>query len=338
MQEKENSNAADSDPEVFSVSLDEIDICPVAPSEEKSPSAVVEHKRVEKLQSFKPPKLSIEAVDWVKVLRTKRKSRLYRIEATGEEEGFEAVHRAADHTKVPVSINGRRPFKVIPGVEYGLVLGEEVAGGDELAEEKEIKMIENENYLLDSFVCDVGYLSDDELNETPCRDKVESKVKRLRRANNIKEKRKLELLTEPQVIGPFWVKGGRGCKKELKKWQTMVLSSLPISTSFSRPVPEYISRTEMESASLPTTLRQESEAVTVTVTAQVEAVRPDVRSVKIVGGREEDYEKKYHIKYLVRSLVQGRMRVASPQDCFTPRVTQVSHTLHSGQVRGSQST
>ena len=98
----------------------------------------------------------------------------------------------------------------------------------------------------------------------------------------------------------------------------------------------------MESASLPTTTRQESEAVTdtVTVTAQVEAVRPDVRSVKIVGGQEEDYEKKYHIKYLVRSLVQGRMRgrVTSPEDCSTPRVTQVSHTLHSGQIRGSQST
>merc|ERR550517_2471952 len=106
----------------------------------------------------------------------------------------------------------------------------------------------------------------------------------------------------------------------------MVLSSLPMSTSFSRPVPENISRTVMESASLSTTLRQESEAVTVTVTAQVEAVRPDVRSVKIVGGREEDYEKKYHIKYLVRSLVQGRMRgrvrVASPEDCSTPMVTQ----------------
>ena len=89
----------------------------------------------------------------------------------------------------------------------------------------------------------------------------------------------------------------------------------------------------MESASLPTTTRQESEAVTktVTATAQVEAVRPDVRSVKIVEGREEDYETKYHIKYLVRSLVQGRMRgrVASPEDCSTPMVTQVSHALQS---------
>ena len=86
---------------------------------------------------------------------------------------------------------------------------------------------------MDSFCCETGYLSDEELNETPSVNKVVSKVKQQRRANNIKEKRNFVNLGEPMILGPFWWTGKGGCKKELKKWQPFVLSSAgPINTSF----------------------------------------------------------------------------------------------------------
>ena len=321
LKENEKSEAADCD-----VSLDEIDVCPVFVDEESKIKDEVSVNKVGTTGSPGSPKLSIDAVEWVRVLRTKRKSRFYRIKGTDEEDEFRTVQRAVDHDKVPACINGRKPFTVVPGVEYGLE--EEVAGGDELADEKEIEMINKQNYLLNSFVCDVGYLSDDELNETPCQNKTESKVRRLRRANTIKGKRKLEPLAEPEVIGPFWWTGGLGCKKELKKWQSVVFSTLPVPTSFSRPGPVVEPPVETVAAT----------------TNQEETLRPPGRST------EEEYERKYHIKYLVKSLVQERMRAkreVSPQECSTPLVrrpqgstkvtlTQVSHALHSGKCRGPE--
>ena len=304
----------DADDDILSVSLDEIDVCPYGgesgPSEDPFPAEVQSQPvRVKSNSSSSSKSDALRSVEWVEVKRTKRKARFYRIEGSDEDEGFRAVFKAADHTKIPACINGRRPFKVVPGFEYGLE--EEVGAGDEIADEKEIKMIKKENYLLDSFVCDIGYLSDDELNETPCRDKVESRVKRLRRANTIKESRKLEELTDPLVSGPYWWKGGGGCKKEVKKWQTIVFSTLPIPTSFSRPVPDYILEVEHETALEPEIAQvEESEGPAVVVTGE--------------GGGGEEYETKYHVKYLIKFLVQERMRggraVVSPRDCSTPMV------------------
>merc|ERR1719510_1611128 len=94
------------------------------------------------------PKLQSEAVQWLQVSRTRRKSRFYMIEAIDEEEGFQAVHKASDHTKIPAGLNGKKPFLVVPGIEYGLGYdaGEDCA--DDVADQKEIKMIKNEKYFL----------------------------------------------------------------------------------------------------------------------------------------------------------------------------------------------
>ena len=329
--------------DVFSVSLDEIDetnhvveesksMCYKDPSEEDeevekksptlSPSAT---QKTTNCNSLKPEteEVASTTVQWLQVSRTRRKARFYKIEATDDdEEGFTAVHKSSDHTKIPVGLNGKKPFMVVPGIEYGLgyEAGEDCADGlAEENDEKEIKLIKNEKYSLDSFVCDVGYLSDDELNETPSLDPVEKKVRRVRRANNIKEKKKIEMLAEPEVCGPFWWKGTRGCKKEVKKWQTILLSTLPIPTTFSSPLPSVLLEEDVA------TDQEVTDAAPVPVASDVKVApaAPVVeRQVEV-----EDYETKYHIKYLVKSLVQSRMggqrSVVSPpglQVCSTPMV------------------
>ena len=340
--EKNDSKVGSED--VFSVSLDEIDEMDPEVDETKSrcyeardPSDEVENKS----PTFSPtsatpkstnsPKLQTEeiptkTVDWLQVSRTRRKSRFYKIEATDEEEGFKAIHKASDHTKIPAGLNGRKPFMIVPGIEYGLE--EDCADADGVADEKEIKMIKNEKYFLDSFVCDTGYLSDDELNETPSQSKFESKVRRIRRANNIKEKRKkMELLGEPEVCGPFWWNGKGGCKKEVKKWQTMVLSSLPIPTTLSSPPPSVPVEEDLATD-------QDGKVVAEVSVAPADKEAPataeeEVKEVEEVEEVEE-YETKYHIKYAVKFLVQRRLRegrgVASPQSpqgpqvCSTPMV------------------
>ena len=337
LEEKMESEKTDStsiaSKDVFSVSLDEIDeiipaveegksTCFKDPSEieKKSPTlspATPKTTNSTKLPSKESP---TNAVHWLQVSRTRRKSRFYKIEATDEEEGFKAVHKASDHTKVPAGLNGRKPFMVVPSIEYGLEYeaGEDCADG--VADAKEIKMIKNEKYFLDSFVCDIGYLSDDELNETPSLDKFENKVRRIRRANNIKEKKKIELLAEPEVCGPFWWTGSRGCKKEVKKWQTIVISALPIPTTFSSPLPSVLMEDLMDLV----TDKEAKDAATVPVAPRpADKVGPAAPVVEV-----ENYETKYHIKYRVKFLVQSRMRGHSasvvspqgPQDCSTPMV------------------
>ena len=326
--ESEKNDFSFASVDVFSVSLDEIDEMNAMEEESQStcykvtdpPEAENKSPTFSSISasssSTNSPKLQTEAatksVKWVEVSRTARKSRFYMIEATDEEEGFKAVHKASDHTKIPAGLNGKKPFLVVPGIDYGLEYetGEDCA--DNLADEKEIKIIKNEKYFLDSFVCDVGYLSDDELNETPSLNKFESKVRRIRRANTIKEKKKkIELLGEPEVCGPFWWSGSRGCKKEVKKWETIVLSTLPIPTSLTSPPPS---------------VQVEKDVVLDRDVAAVAAVNDVAAAPAEV--EVEDYETKYHIKYAVKFLVQSRMRerrgvVVSPQgpqDCSTPMV------------------
>jgi len=234
-------------------------------------------------------------VTWIKVRRLKRKLHFYSIKASAEDEAFRLIKRSDENNLVPSCLNGRKPLAIVPGIDYGL--DEEVVGEvlDDKADEEELNMIRKENYLLDSFCCDTGYLSDEELNETPSSNKTVSKVKQIRRANNIKDKRKFEKLGEPQILGPFWWNGKGGCKKELKKWQPFVFPTTPIDTGFSQLTPVNY---------------QNLEEVEVNKSDQVNEVNPHksdqlFKEPQMIASTS--YNDKYCIKYLVKFLVQKRM-------------------------------
>ena len=234
-------------------------------------------------------------VKMIEVKRTGRKARIYNIEAANETEAFRAIHKAEDNLKVPTCINGRKPFAKVPGIDYCLYDAEEGDGEvlEDRNDEEELKIIRNEKYLMDSFCCETGYLSDEELNETPSVNKVVSKVKQQRRANNIKEKRNFVNLGEPMILGPFWWTGKGGCKKELKKWQPFVLSSAgPINTSFTAQVPEEQSDCDLVLSVCPPTSLQNEKSV----------APPNGPVIKDV-----DYNEKYRTKYLVKFLIHRKM-------------------------------
>ncbi len=263
-------------------------------------------------------------VQWVEVKRSKRKLRIYFIEAKSEDEGFKAVYKAGEKFPIPSCVNGRKPFSIIPGIDYNLEVDVEEVG-EALAEndDKELKLIQNENYLLDSFCCDTGYLSDEELNETPNPNKIVSKVKQQRRANNIKDKRKFEKLTDPQILGPFWWTGKAGCKKELKKWQPMLFVDTPISTGFTTSSPEETNAEEYSGEEQDTDFiskqqREEpppsdsSERLTSLAAAAPQAVASTGEAVTV------DHFEKYNIKYLVKFVVEKSMKDISRREEHIP--------------------
>ena len=126
------------------------------------------------------------------------------------------------------------------------------------------------------------------------------------------------MLAEPEVCGPFWWTGTRGCKKEVKKWQTILVSALPIPTTFSSPLPSVLMEEDL------VTDKDAKDAATVPVDPRpADKVAPAAPVVEV-----EDYETKYRIKYRVKDLVRNRMRGNSasvvspqgPQNCSTPMV------------------
>ena len=265
---------------------------------------------------------------WKSVERSKRKVRIYFIESHGDSEAFKVVHRAAENTTIPVCINGKKPFTIIPGVEYGLEMEEVGEALNNQNDEEELRIIRNEKYLLDSFCCDTGYLSDEELNETPSTNKVVSKVKQQRRAANIKEKRKFEKLTEPQVLGPFWWAGKSGCKKEMKKWQGIVFSDVPIKTGFTTATPDD-NAADCESVETDENLAQKLSPFN--EKGQLEDATNKVNPNPVITdpSEKEDYNSKYAIKYLVKFLAEKKMGsvvqgqgdgVSRPLESSTPMI------------------
>ena len=257
-------------------------------------------------------------VQWVEVKRSKRKLRIYFIEAKSEDEGFKAVYKAGEKFPIPSCVNGRKPFSIVPGIDYNLEVDVEEVG-EALAEndDKELKLIQNENYLLDSFCCDTGYLSDEELNETPNPNKIVSKVKQQRRANNIKDKRKFEKLTDPQILGPFWWTGKAGCKKELKKWQPMLFVDTPISTGFTTSSPEDLnieeySGEEQDIDFISKPERKEPPPVDSSESSTSLAAPPAIASTG--EAVTVDHFEKYNIKYLVKFVVEKIMKDVSRKD------------------------
>merc|ERR1719187_1944468 len=241
-------------------------------------------------------------IQWRNVKRSKRKTRFFLFSSKFEGEKDEVtLEKAIDNQKVPRVINGRRPYIVVPGIDYDLEEGEGVIMDTE-EDEIEIRLARNEKYEMDSFVCDTGYLSEDEMMETPSADKVINKVKQQKRANNIKTKLKFEKMGEPEVIGCLWWSGRGGQKLKMKKWQAITCTSTPIATSFTVPVPKD------QGILAPTPPKPSPTPV------QSLPPPPPILSADL------DCMTKYHIKYLVKNVVQKAMikGVGDPYNCSTP--------------------
>jgi len=241
-------------------------------------------------------------IQWISVKRNKRKTRVFKFASSvkgGKDEVM--IEKAIDNQKVPRVINGRRPYIVVPGVDYDLEEGEGVIMDTE-EDEIEIRLARNEKYEMDSFVCDTGYLSEDEMMETPSADKVINKVKQQKRANNIKTKLKFEKMGEPEVIGCLWWSGRGGQKLKMKKWQAITCTSTPIATSFTVPVPK--------DQGIPVPIPPKPSPTPV----QSLPPPPPILSADL------DYMSKYHIKYFVKNVVQKAMirGVGDPYNCSTP--------------------
>ena len=252
------------------------------------------------VKAFKEKKVEIQ---WRSVNRIRRKTRFFLFSSKIEGEKDEVTLEKADGIqKVPLAINGRRPHVVVPGVDYDLGEGEGIIVDTE-EDEAEIRLARNEKYEMDSFVCDTGYLSEDELMETPTVDKVINKVKQQRRANNIKAKLKFEKIGEPEVLGCLWWSGRGGQKMKMKKWQAIVFTSTPIPTSFSM------------------TVAGEEQSVPSPPSPEQSLPQPPPTSVV-------DLATKYHVKYLVKHLVHKAMvgdgEGLHPNQCSTPMVGRKS--------------
>jgi len=249
----------------------------------------------------------------VTVKRTKRLVRLFKFCSNSEEEKDEfQLIKALNNQTVPRVINGRKPFVVVPGIDYGLEAGEDVMDTEE--DQIEVRLARNEKYEMDSFVCDTGYLSDEEMVETPTVDKVVAKVKQQRRANNIKSKLKFEKLTEPEVLGCNW-RGGKGGKKfNMRKWQAIVFTPSPIPTSFTKPIKVNNGDSHEQPRIVACQVAVKSGHPPHQPTSP-----PDLKVDALVMSMD-DYCKKYRIKYLVKNIVSKMVdgTAQAPSYCSTP--------------------
>ena len=138
-------------------------------------------------------KKKLVEIEWKPVTRERRKTKLYSFrDVFGGPAQVEVVGLAAAQC-VPAAAGGRRPHVLVPGVDYGLGEGTGLAVTEE--ERAEIALASLETYALDSFVCDTGHLSEDEMAETPGQDRCRRKVRR-RRLDKAPKVRVTRLCTE----------------------------------------------------------------------------------------------------------------------------------------------
>jgi len=245
------------------------------------------------------------------VKRSKRKNRVYIFvdDAHEENERVEkTVIKSQKVEKVPKDINGRKPFWLVRGIQYDL--GEGV--GVDLEEDEEVvKKYRNEKYDMDSFCMEAGYLSEDEMFETPKNDKIISKMRTKRRAQSAKSTLRFGKIGEPEVMGCFWW-GGKSTKedeetkkkkKELKKWTafTTITCQGPIPTNFSSPIPP----------SPKAVLSHLSQKLPVKSATPLKSHQPV----------EEDYATKYAVKYYIKRRMEEVLRKPSGSlATSTPRI------------------
>jgi len=232
------------------------------------------------------------------VKRSKRKNRVYIFvdDANEENEKVEkTVVKSQKVEKVPKDINGRKPFWLVRGIQYDL--GEGV--GVDLEEDEEVvKKYRNEKYDMDSFCMEAGYLSEDEMFETPKNDKIISKMRTKRRAQSAKSTLKFGKIGEPEVMGCFWWGGKitkedeetKKKKKELKKWTALTTINCqgPIPTHFSSPIPPSPKVVPQKDLSL----------------------KLPVKSASPLKGQpvQEDYATKYAAKYFIKRRMEEALR------------------------------
>jgi len=142
--------------------------------------------------------------------------------------------------------HGRNPWRLVHGLQYDLEdtdnqEGEEVNLDDLDLLAEDLKVEEgarrrNENYELDSFVCENGYLSAEELFESPEHHEKRIEIAKMRRASEKKARRarlKFEVLSQPEVIGIVFATAIGTCRPTLKKWKPVQFESSPIPTGLS---------------------------------------------------------------------------------------------------------
>ena len=134
-----------------------------------------------KKEKIKNNKISIS---WKPVSRLKRKTKLFIFNDCVDGKPEILTVSLENSQRMPVVLGGRRPMMLVPGIDYGLEEGEDVMVCPE--EEKEVRLATVEQYNIDSFCLEAGYLSLAEMAETPPVDNVLRKVKQKRRANGIK--------------------------------------------------------------------------------------------------------------------------------------------------------
>ena len=114
----------------------------------------VDVSKLVQAKTCKEKKIEIQLTN---IKRNKRKTRFFIFGSKVKGEKDEVTMEKADsHQKVPSVINGRRPYIVVPGVEYDLEEGEGLVRDTE-EDEIEIRLARNEKYEMDPFVCDTGY-------------------------------------------------------------------------------------------------------------------------------------------------------------------------------------
>ena len=212
------------------------------------------------------------------VNRSKRKVRVYVFD---DNDGEEVVIRRAEKVeRVPALLGrrpGTRPFIILPGVKYDDVDGEAL---NDLEDQKEALKARNEKYLIDSFVFVDGYLSDEEMMETPTSNKVVCKVKQKRKAKTMRDSLFREQLASPEILGPVW--DVDKSTKPMKPWKAIVFCQIPILTSFT------------------------STTNVVPGIPEAEKKSGCVEDQKVSEGSKtsEEMSLKYRVKYWVRQLVQ----------------------------------
>ena len=134
------------------------------------------------------------SISWKSVRRLKRKTKLFIFNDCVDGKAEISTVSQEDSQRMPVVLGGRRPMMLVPGIDYGLEEGEDVMVCPE--EEREVRLATVEQYNIDSFCLEAGYLSLAEMAETPPVDNVVRKVKQKRRANGVKVR---------YYLGKFWV-------------------------------------------------------------------------------------------------------------------------------------
>jgi len=133
--------------------------------------------------------------------------------------------------------SGRRPFCIVPGLDYGLddsiIVGDEDLGASPPAAKYRSR---KESYLVNSFVCENGYLSEDEMMSTPVSDWKTKRDKIVKNKKDSEKKRwklKIKGKNNPELINNTSAKSSKSTKLKLKKYQAVIFATHSIQTGLS---------------------------------------------------------------------------------------------------------